>query len=176
MHWESLAIETGDPERPYLAQITFGTRKSRDVKQEWPAASLAEAQTQADDWLAEFSYRIGLATEEQIADADARLLRLARYKLAPGFSEKRPTKLPSIPKRRQEKAEAAAAPVQRDRPQPISQPRITKLVRAARAAGIVPAGVTVWPDGVIAVFDATATALMRERTEEPVETGGIPFD
>lgn len=48
MEIESWAVETDDPKMPIVSRITIGTRKNKHVMHEWPAASLQQAQLEAD--------------------------------------------------------------------------------------------------------------------------------
>jgi len=43
MNIESHGIETGDPERPFVAQITAGTKRTRELVAEFEAPSLSAA-------------------------------------------------------------------------------------------------------------------------------------
>lgn len=176
MHFESFAVETGDPNCPFLARITFGTRNKQDTMYEWGAESLDEAQRQADDWLYEFSARVGLpgSADEDPAAAESRARRLKRYKNLPEFPE--PTERTRKPIAPMPKANRSSQPaLVRSAPGYPKAASIVRAVKAARKAGIAVAGVKVWPDGAIAAFDATAKVASSEDTGGALEWPDEPI-
>lgn len=177
MQLESHAVETGDPKRPFLAQVTLGTRSKREVLAQFEAPSLEAAQRNADDWLDEYCARVGLGSAELLQPE----VMLARWRR---FNER----MPDFPKpcaayqaarsqlgARKPKAAAPSAaatpPVifrARARSSYASRSRIITAVSAARAAGIDVSGIRLWPDGSMAVFDSRLLASDQSDGEDGV--------
>jgi len=167
MHLESFGIETGDPKQPYLARVTVGTRKRRETLHEWPAASVAAAKAQANDWCWEWSARIeGKIEDETVEDAAARAARLKTYGKLPDlpWAPRGWPRVTGAPPRTQVVG-ASTAQAHTSSPQPVAvaglrktiRSRVHQVVSAARAAKIDVVGVRVWPDGSIAAFDARSS-------------------
>lgn len=154
MEIESCAVETDDPDEPILARITIGTRKNKHVMHEWPAASLAQAQSEADAWLDEYSARLGLG-DPALSAPSAIAHRAGIIHDA----------MPALPEPKDEYVarslvQSCAAPA-RNAADRVLQKRgrgyapqsiIKRVVSAASDAGIAVTGVRVWPDGSVAVF------------------------
>lgn len=185
MHLESMGVETGDPAKPYMARVTFGTRNRQELLHEWPARTLKAAEQQADDWSWEYSARIQsrIDKHETIADAEARLKRLARYKGLPelpplppgpwpastphwevGHSQFSATPDPAAPQREAEVVSGLKKTV---------RSRVKQVVSMARGAGIDVVGIRVWPDGSIAAFDGRSSFMVPPADPGPPDN---PFD
>ena len=159
MHVASEGVETGDPNRPFLARVTIGTIKERDLLAEFEAPSLETARRDADDWMAEYCARTGIGGVKHL---EAAAMRSRWERMRDG--------MPSLPEPGEAYCEALRAlacdtngvamanetppsPPRRRQAYP-SRSRVVSAVSAARASGIDVAGIRVWPDGSIAVFDA----------------------
>src|SRR6185437_8517528 len=120
-------VETGDPDRPFLARIMTG----KNICKEWPVPSFEEAERQGEEWMRDFNERIEAAEAKVAAEQQA---------------QQQPTVPRSAPR---VKAPTSRAPIDRGALPTASQ--IKRMVNAARSAGVDVAGFRVWPDGSIAV-------------------------
>ena len=185
MHFESHGIATGDPQRPFVARITIGTRNKRETMVEFDAPSLAEAQQAADDWLNEYSARLGLGGAELLKPSamHGRWQRL--HDGMPKFPEPREAYCAALERMDEGRAieevvdESALLPPTRTRRRG-SYPHRTKIVSvvaSARAAGIDVAGIRVWPDGSIAAFDSSCNEAEYSRAStSDVADDGSAYD
>lgn len=160
MHLESKGVATGETERPFVAQITIGSRNRRDVMHEWRAKTLRDAQEQADDWLHEYSARLGIGNDQQrsIGVMQARWDRMKAIADCPPLPEPGEKYCNAIVSQIEgandpERAPATVRRAQRSSRYP-SAARVARTINHVRQAGIQVSGVRVWPDGSIAVFDA----------------------
>lgn len=184
LQWESHAIVTDDPKAPFLARITMGTRKRQSTVHEWPALSLAAAQQQADDWLAEYCARLGIADDRSREPAVmkarwARLEKAAWLPDLPELSEKYCRALEATEEHESGPLPRVSSVTRgREHRRYASDSKIRSVVSSARAAGIDVAGIRAWPDGSVAAFDKRlALATWPEKGPEPsVNTeDGIDF-
>lgn len=155
MEFESTAIATGERDRPFIARITVGTRKTKTLLHEWPAASLAAAEQEGDDWLYEYLARIGGGGFDLI-EPDAIRARLNRlHNGMPPLPEPCEAYCVALDGRKSVAGISLPAPAATLRPRrrSIAPSAVKRIVEAARAAGIDVAGVRIWPDGSIAAFD-----------------------
>lgn len=164
MHLSSVAVATDDKPPRYLAQITTGSRNRREVMHEWEARSLREAGQEAEDWLNEMSARLGIGDDRLrlmpvMQERWDRLRGASNLPDLPVPTEKYLRALESV----EDDTSAAEGELKRRHsPAPSKQAypssaRVCRTVEAARAAGIVVAGIRVWRDGSIAVFDASSS-------------------
>lgn len=151
-------VETNNPERPFIARITVGTKKNRNVLAEFEAPSLPAAQRDANDWMAEYCARVGIGGAKYL-DASAMRSRWDRLRDGmPNFPEPGAAYCAALRALAFDLGEGdameepEASKVRRRRSYP-SRARIVSTVVAARAVGIDVAGVRIWADGSIAVFD-----------------------
>lgn len=173
MHIESHGIETGEASRPFIARITIGTRRDREVLAEFESSTLASAEQEAQDWMEEYCARVGLGGERLLT---AWAMRSRWDRLRDG--------MPELPKPCREYRQAverisaasdlddwlgnelgATGPARRA-PAYAGRSQVVSAVAAARAAKIDVAGIRLWPDGSIAVFDQRATADLPSGREE----------
>lgn len=177
MYFESMAVETADPERPFLARVTTGLGKWTRVIEEWPAPSLEAAEQQADDWTAEYVLRLGGSSHvvDTGPEADARRARLELLKNLPPLPAKierqtTPDKAP--PRRTQRPAQALESAIDQRPPSATERrryptaARVNRYMAAGRKNGLDVAAFRVWPDGSIAVYDARAVKVVGLELEE----------
>lgn len=164
MHMSSVAVTTDEKPPRYLAQITTGSRNCREVMHEWEARSLKEADQQSEDWLHEMSARLGIGDDRLrlMPVMQARWERLGGARNLPDLpvpTEKYLRALESIeddPYTAEGELKRRYSPTFPKQAYPSSA-KVSRTVEAARAAGIVVAGIRVWRDGSIAVFDASSS-------------------
>ncbi|MGW8278527.1 hypothetical protein ACWGK7_03400 [Sphingomonas aurantiaca] len=177
----SEGIATGNAGSPFRARISFGTRNKREVMHEWTAATLRDAQEQADDWLHEYSARLGLG-DDQLRSMKVMQDRWERMKSivgCPDLPEPGEKYCDAIVNHTDDAGEAPGVPTVVHRTQRSvrypSASRIARTVEHVRKAGLHPSGVRVWPDGSIAVFDARYAPLSAPGTSEdrPVLTNSL---
>lgn len=188
MHLESKGIATGDASRPFVAQITIGTRNKREPLAEFAMPSLSLATQAADDWLEEYSARVGLGADRirsmQVMQARwERMMAIEGCPPLPEPSEKYcsaivnqveaahdPEGVPAVVRRAKHSARYPSAA------------RIARTIEHVRQAGLQVSGVRVWPDGSIAVFDTRCDPLNAPGSSEdrPMSTNSssdeIVFD
>lgn len=163
MHIASDGVATGDPSRPFVSQITIGSRTKRELLAEFEAPSLAAAKRDAEDWMAEYCARVGLGGPELLNHAAMRSRWDRLRDGMPDFPEPGEAYLHALKKLafdgvHTEGIEETPPVRLRARPSYPTRSRIVSAVAAARAADIDVAGIRVWPDGSIAVFDRRGVA------------------
>lgn len=172
MQIASEGIATGDAGSPFRARISFGTRNKREVMHEWTAATLRDAQEQADDWLHEYSARLGLGDDQlrSMSVMQERWERMKAIQGCPDLPEPGAKYCDAIVNHADDAGEPPGVPTvvrrtQRSARYP-SASRIARTVEHVRKAGLHPSGVRVWPDGSIAVFDARYDPLSAPGSSE----------
>lgn len=155
----SEGIATGDADSPFRARISFGSRNKREVMHEWTATTLRDAQEQADDWLHEYSARLGLGDDRlrSMTVMQDRWERMKSIVGCPDLPEPGEKYCDAIVDQADDAGELQGAPtILRRTPRSARYPsasRIARTVEHVRKAGLQASGVRVWPDGSIAVFD-----------------------
>lgn len=176
MDVQSEGVETGDPRRPFLARVTIGTRKNRAVLAEFEAPSLTAARSDADDWMGEYCARIGLGGVKYL-DPSVMRSRLDRLRDGmPSFPEPGEAYCKALSglafdMSRGDAMDESRSSTSRRRQSYPSRSKIVSAVAAARAAEIDVAGIRVWPDGSIAVFDQRGIG-----SQQPAEEGRSAYD
>lgn len=162
MEIQSEAIDAKPGEHGFLARITIGTRARKEVMHEWPAASLRDAQVQADAWLHEYSARLGLGDPALMSHAAVADRASILHDQMPAL----PQPCEAYNQVKAAPAPAAAYPGSQARKQRgnrrdsyAASRHIKEVVEAARRAGLKPSGIRVWPDGSVAVFEANADLI-----------------
>jgi hypothetical protein len=163
MHIESGGVATGDPERPFLARITIGSRNKRETLAEFEAPSLAAAERDAEDWMNEYCARVGLGGAKLLNHAAMRSRWDRLRDGMPKFPEPGDAYLRALEDLAfagVHTADIEETPPIRSRPRSSypTRSKIVSAVAAARAADIDVAGIRIWPDGSIAVFDSRGVA------------------
>jgi hypothetical protein len=155
----SEGLETGDPQRPFVARITMG----RNVFKEWTATSLDAAQREADAWLDDFARQHGLQPVQKEGQGRrpraSRRLPTARGNAADALADARAMKaLEEVP--------PPPAPARGGR---FKQADLTRAMKAMTAAGVTVARVEINPNGTIVIFtDAASSSPARVNSWDDV--------
>ena len=187
MHLEAFGIASDGDGPPFIARVTIGTKKRREVMHEWAAKSVEDGEQQAQDWMEEFCARCLGRTpdDETLVEAKARLKRLPRYTAAPelppipsgGWPRNIDIFPATPPPLTTDIGNAGAWPAAGEPPAEVkvARMRVRQVVGAARASGIDVVGVRVWPDGSIAAFDTRSTfgAPAKDLSGERIQLGDL---